>query len=265
MDTDPRIRVLVNAKLANRFYEPIVLLKVLNATCDQKLSNALDPSSDMTQSAEHTFQWFANTLAQLCDSDKGGKTVTAFTVLQYPDCIEYRFASNQRDTKDLIRAQKFTSSILHILGNMQGHEKHRVISNILRRSLTFSRSRVTVEVRTLKARAEECISACKIENTDECEYEDLGLASNNSLFVSARLILEKLKELYEGLLVSNREGLNDNECECLPVCSCFELNIELVVKRCEILINSINRLHQSEVHEFICNRTKEGKIDESKK
>ena len=83
--------------------------------------------------------------------------------------------------------------------------------------------------------------------------------------MSARSILEKLKELYEGLLVSNREDLNDNKCEHLLVCSCFELNIGLVVKHCEILINSINRLHQSEVHEFICNRTKEGKIDESKK
>ncbi|KAF8859182.1 hypothetical protein BDZ45DRAFT_725469 [Acephala macrosclerotiorum] len=230
--TDPRIRVLVNAKLANRFYEPIVLLKVLNTTCDKKPSNAPDPPSDMTQSLEHTFQWFVNTLAQLCDSEKGGKTVTAFTVLQHPDHIEYRFTSNQRDTEEFIRAQNFTSSILHILGSMQRHEKQSVISDILRRSLSFSRSGVTVEVRILKARAEECISACNIENTDE-----------------SRSILKKLKELYEESLVSNKEELNDNE----------------FAKHCEVLINSISRLHQSEVHEFICNRTKEGKIDESEK
>ncbi|CZR61727.1 uncharacterized protein PAC_11624 [Phialocephala subalpina] len=263
--TDPRIRVPVNAKLASRFYEPIVLLKVLNATCDKKPSNAPDPSPDMTQSPEHTFQWFVNTLAQLCDSDKGGKTVTAFTVLQHPDHIEYRFTSNQRGTEEFIRAQTFTSSILHILGSMQGHEKQSVISDILRRSLSFSRSGVTVEVRILKGRAEECISACEIENTDECEYEDLGPASNNSVFVSARSILEKLKELYEGLPVSNKEELSDNECEYSPAGSCSELNIALVAKRCEILINSISRLHQSEVHEFICNRTKEGRMDQSEK
>ena len=177
--------MLVNAKLAKRFYEPIVLLKVLNATYDKKPYNAPDPSSDMAQSPEHTFQWFVNTLAQLCDSEKGGKTVTAFTVMQYPDGIEYRFTSNQRDTEDFIRTQDFASSILHILGNMQGCEKQSVISNILRKSLSFSRSRVTVEVRILKARAEECISACKIENTDECEYEDLGFASKLTLCVSS--------------------------------------------------------------------------------
>ena len=43
------------------------------------------------------------------------------------------------------------------------------------------------------------------------------------------------------------------------------LKNRLVTQHCESLIQSINRLHQSEVHEFICNRTKEGKIDESEK
>jgi len=138
-------------------------------TCDKKANDALGPSSDMTQSLEHIFQRFVNTLAQLCDSGKGGNTVTAFTVLQHPDHIEYRFTSNQRDTEDFIRTQNFTSSILHILGNMQEHEKQSVVSNILRRSLSFNRSRVTVDVKILKAQAEKCINACKIVNTDECE------------------------------------------------------------------------------------------------
>jgi hypothetical protein len=178
-DADPRNRVPVNAKLANRFYEPIILLKVLNATCDKKLSNAPDPSSDTTQSPKHIFQWFVNALAQLCDSEKGGNSVTAFVVLQNPDHIEYRFTSNQRDTQDFIRAQNFISSILHILGSMRTNEKQSAISDILRRSLSFSRSKVMVEAKTLKNRAEKCLSACKQENTDECEYEDLGLTSNS--------------------------------------------------------------------------------------
>jgi hypothetical protein len=83
--------------------------------------------------------------------------------------------------------------------------------------------------------------------------------------VSARSILEKLNELHEGLLVSTKKELNDNECGYLPACSCSILNIDLVTKHCEALVNSISRLHQSEVHEYICNRTKEGKIDESEK
>lgn len=169
----------VNNKLAARFYEPIILLKVLNATCDRKLSDAPDPSSDMTQSSRDTFQWFVNALAQLCDSVKGGKSVTAFVVLQHPDHIEYRFTSNQRNTQEFLRAQTFISSILRILGSMQKNEKQSAISDILRASLSFSRSRVTEEIKKLKARAKECLSECELEDTDECEYEDITLTSNS--------------------------------------------------------------------------------------
>jgi len=95
--------------------------------------------------------------------------------------------------------------------------------------------------------------------------ENLCFASNDSLRVAARSILEKLEELYEVLPVSNKEGLDDEECKYFSFRSRFELNIRSDVNHCESLIKSINRLHQSEVHEFICNRTKEGKIDESEK
>lgn len=211
--TDPRVRVPVTVGFANRFYEPIVLLDALNATYKRKPYNDPDPSSDTTQSPERTFQCFVNKLAQLCDSDKGGETVTAFTVLQHPDHIEYRFASNQRDTEDFIRAQNFTTSILHILGSMEGREKQSVISNILQTSLSFSRPRVTVYVRLLRVQAEICISACKVENTTECEYKDLGVVSNNLLCVSALSILEKLQELSAALRFSDEGGLKDDACE----------------------------------------------------
>lgn len=171
-DTDPHPRDIVRVKsgLAKRFYEPIILLYVLNTTHKKKPSSTLDPSMDTTQSSE-LIQCFVNKLALLCDSDKGGGTVTAFTVLQHPDHIEYRFTSNQRDTDGFIRAQNFTTSILHILGGMEEHEKQSVITNILRTSLSFNRPRVISYLKTLKTQGELCASACKNENTNECENE----------------------------------------------------------------------------------------------
>lgn len=86
--------------------------------------------------------------------------------------------------------------------------------------------------------------------------------------MSARSILEKLSELCEGLLVFTKEKLEDMddvECGYLPTCSCSMLNIDLVAEHCETLVKSINHLHQSEVHELIGNRTKEGRVDESEK
>ena len=97
--------------------------------------------------------------------------MTSFAVLQHPDCIEYRFTSNQRNTEDFVRAQNFIASMLQILGSMQKYEKQSMISIFLRRSLSFGRLRVTLDLKILKDRAKECISACKVENTDECEYE----------------------------------------------------------------------------------------------
>ena len=223
--TDPRVRVRATAGFTNRFYEPIVLLDALNATCQKKPYNDPDPSSDPTRSPERTFQCFVNKLAQLCDNEKGGETVTAFTVLQHPDHIEYRFTSNQRDTDDFIRTQNFTTSILHILGNMEKREKQSVISDILRTSLSFSRSRVMVYVRLLKDQAVLCMSACKVENTIECEYEYLDLVSKNLLCAPALSILRKLQELYAELRFSGEEGLKDDACEYLLVCSCFVLSI----------------------------------------
>jgi hypothetical protein len=178
--TDPSARVRVTASFANRFYEPIVLLEVLNVKCEKMPPTAPDTSTNPTRS-EHIFQSFVNKLAHLCDTDKGGNTVTAFTVLKHPDQIEYRFTSNQRGTDDFVRAKDFITSILNILGNMEGHEKEGVISSILRKSLSFSRARLMVDMRILKSRVISCMNACEAENTDECKCEDLRLDSNNLL------------------------------------------------------------------------------------
>jgi len=167
-DTDVRVLVPVKNCLTKRFYEATILLHVLNTACTNKPARALDSPLDTTQSAEHMFQCFVNKLAQLCDNEKGGNTVTSFTVLQYPDHIEYRFTSNQRTTEALNDTKHFSISILHILRNTQGYKKSRVISDILLTSLSFGRSRVTTYLRGFRDQAALCISACEMENTVEC-------------------------------------------------------------------------------------------------
>src|SRR4051812_41755011 len=98
----------VRSKLANRFYEPIILLVGLNMSWTDHLnSKAPDLLSDKAQSPKDAFQCFVNKLGQLCDSERHGKTVTAFVVLKFPDSIQYRFASNQREEEDLIHTKSF--------------------------------------------------------------------------------------------------------------------------------------------------------------
>jgi hypothetical protein len=160
----------VRSKLTNRFYEPIVLLDGLNdALIHNQFSKAPDLSLDAEQSPEHSFHCFVNKLGQLCDSKRGGDTVTAFVVLKYPDRIQYLFASNQREIEDLIRAQTFITYVLQTLGKTDKDKLQGMTSHILRESLSFTRPRVEYSVKVLKIQAAACISTCEKEETGECE------------------------------------------------------------------------------------------------
>lgn len=172
--TDPNTHspVPLKSALAKRFYEPIILLVGLNAAWeDHQTSKAPDLSSDMAQSSERAFHCFVNKLGQLCDSERGGKTVTAFVVLQFPDHIQYRFASNQREEEDLIRAQSFIEYILHALGRTDACKLREMTSHILQKSLSFTRPRVGAYVRSLKKHTALCISSCERKGTEECEFK----------------------------------------------------------------------------------------------
>jgi hypothetical protein len=162
----------MRSKLANRFYEPIILLVGLNMAWEHnQISKAPDLSSDETESPERAFHNFVNKLGQLCDSERDGNTVTAFVVLEFPDRIQYRFASNHQEEEDLIRAKAFTTYLLQTLGGAGGDELQDKTSHILRKSLSFIRPRAGAYVKSLKKQAALCIEACARESTEDCEFE----------------------------------------------------------------------------------------------
>jgi hypothetical protein len=184
-ETNPETRkpVPLRSKLNNRFYEPIVLLSTLNRRwANHQGPKALDPPLDSVQSPEHEFQFFVNKLSQLCDGELGGKTVTAFVVLQFPSHIEYRFASNQRSEKDLIRVQSFVEDLLHTLHEADGFESPKLISHILRRILPFSKGRLRAYVKSLKQNITLCINSCTSERTNECKFKRHTQKSTNAYF-----------------------------------------------------------------------------------
>ena len=159
-------------KLVKRFYEPIVLLVGLNLAWEHnQISKASDLSLDVTESPKRAFHNFVNKLGQLCDSERDGNTVTAFVVLKFPDRIQYRFASNNQEEEDLIRAKKFITSVLETLAEADGDELEDRISHILRESVSFIRPRARAYVKSLKTQAALCIEACARESTKDCEFE----------------------------------------------------------------------------------------------
>jgi hypothetical protein len=199
MNINSRVPIQLNYAFANKFYGPIILLSALNDACiNSRPVNFPDLSLDAEKSPEHGFHDFVNKLAQLCDIERGGKTVTALAVLQYPDHIQYRFTSNNRETGELDHTQNFITTILNALGRAEKHNVQGITSNILRTSLCFTRPRVEAYVKTLKNEVTRCISAIQKENTEECKCNDLGL-------ISVILLLSQL-DRYSGSLRSCKEN-----------------------------------------------------------
>lgn len=132
---------------------------------------APNPSLVPIQSLENEFQDFVNKLSQICDSRSRGKTVTAFVVLQFPDHIEYRFASNSRDRNDLIRTQSFVKRMLETLHKASDLKSSELHSEILQQALIFTRPRIEGYVKSLNINTVLCIESCERNRMDECKFK----------------------------------------------------------------------------------------------
>jgi hypothetical protein len=162
--------------LRKRFYEPVILLDALRAVYkqDQSLTEP-DLESGTGKSLKQTYFCFLNKLSQICDSQKKedfGKTVSAIVVLE-PGSIEYRLASNKRDSRELDTATEYLTDILNVLGDVTDQQINdkafmaTVSSGILRKILAFNRARVEVYLNELveKDRLNFCIESSATSET----------------------------------------------------------------------------------------------------
>ncbi|KAK4204541.1 hypothetical protein QBC40DRAFT_216763 [Triangularia verruculosa] len=169
LETDP---IPLDKKQARRLYEPLILLCCLytlfshaeNGVRTPDLGNSVDGGS------QSTFFCFVNKLSLVCDSERGGDTVTAFGLLQ-TGSIEYRFTSNQRTTSGFESAKRYVKGILGVLGAAQDDairdarrspEDSAIFSTIIRQVLQFTRPRITeyhIEHQFAK-NLDFCINAC---------------------------------------------------------------------------------------------------------
>lgn len=140
------------------------------ASCARNgMSKALDLSSYGSKCPENTFHCFVNKISQLCDSRPGGDTVTAFAVLDFPDCIQYRFGSNRRAVDELCQARHFIAWVLGTLRDARKHQPQKLQSLLLRESLTFNKTRVKVYLNSLRKHSITCARECRADPSSECE------------------------------------------------------------------------------------------------
>ncbi|WYZ43670.1 hypothetical protein EsH8_VII_000106 [Colletotrichum jinshuiense] len=143
------------------FFEPVVLEYALQKSCrlhPDTFRESSEMEFDALSSPMQAFHCFVNKLAQVCDNQRGGKTVTSFVILDSPQGPEYVFGSNDRGIDELAEAQEFTTSLLNLVGNVPpGLGKKPLTKKILWNILWFNKSRIRMYLDKLCDFLDECI------------------------------------------------------------------------------------------------------------
>ncbi|KAM0343205.1 hypothetical protein ACHAPU_008798 [Fusarium lateritium] len=181
-------------KQKRRFYESIVMYKALTDVAHEKGALRSTETLPRPMNEQQRYHSFLHKLASICDSKKGGKTVTSITVLDEEDNFAYVFGCNQVYGKDLDGTQHFITTLLkklsgtHKLGQ---EEKRGVEKDVLRMILAFNSPRISLYLSELKgntsvANALRTLDSAIEDITFKGLNEEQYLDSYNSLYQALR-------------------------------------------------------------------------------
>jgi hypothetical protein len=128
----------------HRFYEPLVLLRILEPTRGSRKHEMPVESTD--ESFEKSTHKFLDNLSWLCDYRTGGRTVSSIAVEETPQCPIYWLAANESPNKEV---RDHLEWILQHLESLASSPPEEVELAIRRQSIRFSREKVKNYVRQL--------------------------------------------------------------------------------------------------------------------
>lgn len=147
-------------------YKHILLDKGLDNACKRftggfEQVDAVRPETIISD--EQFFRYFVNKLAQVCDSERGGATVTALSVLQTVDnVIIFCLGSNSRTGEKLQRTKDFLSDLLRFIGLHPTEMNNKSLKKqVLWKILEFGVLRVVVYLNQINKSLECCIANCR--------------------------------------------------------------------------------------------------------
>lgn len=156
-------------------YQPMVLENALNRAFDHYREDHEEPLAtpmDSLPSSLQIFRCFVNKLALVCDSDRGGRTVTAIAIIQGRDCAVYVLASNYRAVSEQREVKEFLTKLLHFINqNPLELERKALTKKVLWRMILFNKERVKAYLKNLPRYLHECIADCQRR-----EGSDYGIA-----------------------------------------------------------------------------------------
>ncbi|KAK8126939.1 uncharacterized protein PG998_002698 [Apiospora kogelbergensis] len=160
-------------------YQPLVLEDAMNRVMRGHRDGAGEslgiPTDSMLASFE-AHKCFTNKLAQILDKERGGRTVTALTILQSNRRPIYVIASNLRTKEELGEAQTFLKRLLGFVhDNPLELNPKPLFKKVLGRIILFNLPRIQAYLINLRRYLGTCIDDCgKREETQsilELEHE----------------------------------------------------------------------------------------------
>jgi len=154
MDTSLRAQDGKRKKLFHRFYEPLVLLYVLDRTQGDHISRQ-DPErlASGEMSLPELQRRLLDALSYVCDFDKGGDTITAIAAASP---LTYYVASNENSAEEVV---PFLRSLLRRLGELYDVDLQRLSESersILEYCVDFSEKRVQTYWKLLGESLKKC-------------------------------------------------------------------------------------------------------------
>ncbi|KAK8029216.1 hypothetical protein PG991_006272 [Apiospora marii] len=147
-------------------YQPLVLEDAMNRVLRGHRDGAGEPLGIPTDSMLPSFEahkCFANKLAQVLDCERGGRTVTALTILQGDNSQPvYIIASNQRSHEQLQDAQKFLTELLGFVHtNPSRLNSKPLLKKVVGIIIMFNFPRFQAYLINLRKCLEACIVDCR--------------------------------------------------------------------------------------------------------
>ncbi|KAH6960544.1 hypothetical protein DER45DRAFT_558087 [Fusarium avenaceum] len=191
--------VPLRPKQKRRLYEPIIMYKALTDIAHEQGALRDPEVSERPINEEQKYHYFLNRLASICDSTKGGKTVTSITILDGEDKFTYAFGCNQINTSDLCETRDFLTALLKKLSGAHGlgqEEKRSVEKDVLKMILTFNSPRISCYLGELKKSIDQCLEYCRRQTSAD-----------------ATSIGDALTTLDRGIKDITFKGLDERQCQ----------------------------------------------------
>ncbi|KAM3475002.1 hypothetical protein MY5147_003985 [Beauveria neobassiana] len=138
-----------------------LLYEAVNETCRAGAEAAYSSGVAGQEESLSDTETFLCKLAQICDSQKGGDTITALACLTGRDGLEYIICSNSRQDSELNECVRFLTKLLnYVMTNPDELQAKALRKQVLWRILKFNIGRVSHYLKALFEMVQRCINDC---------------------------------------------------------------------------------------------------------